>query len=85
MQDATVPQPFRVATNHAETGDTWTLTLEPEAGRFEFAPGQFTMLYAFGTGEVPISVSGDPRDPTRLAWGQSQQSGHTVGGIRRFG
>ena len=25
-----------------------------------FAPGQFTMLSAFGTGEVPISISGDP-------------------------
>ena len=25
-----------------------------------FAPGQFTMLYAFGVGEVPISISGDP-------------------------
>ena len=24
------------------------------------APGQFTMVYAFGVGEVPISVSGDP-------------------------
>ena len=25
----------------------------------DFAPGQFAMLYAFGIGEVPISVSGD--------------------------
>ena len=25
-----------------------------------FAPGQFTMLSAFGSGEVPISISGDP-------------------------
>ena len=25
----------------------------------DFAPGQFAMLYAFGVGEVPISVSGD--------------------------
>jgi hypothetical protein len=25
-----------------------------------FAPGQFNMLYAFGVGEVPISISGDP-------------------------
>ena len=29
-------------------------------------PGQFTMLYAFGVGEVPISISGDPADPARL-------------------
>jgi NAD(P)H-flavin reductase len=25
-----------------------------------FRPGQFNMLYAFGAGEIPISVSGDP-------------------------
>ena len=25
-----------------------------------FAPGQFNMVYAFGVGEVPISISGDP-------------------------
>ena len=29
------------------------------AGALAPAPGQFTMLYAFGVGEVPISVSGD--------------------------
>jgi NAD(P)H-flavin reductase len=28
--------------------------------QLEVAPGQFTMLYAFGVGEVPISVSGPP-------------------------
>ncbi len=27
-----------------------------------FVPGQFNMLYAFGVGEVPISLSGDPAD-----------------------
>jgi len=31
-----------------------------------FAPGQFNMLYAFGIGEVPISISGDPSQPGRL-------------------
>src|SRR5262249_9767622 len=40
--------------------DTWTLELEPAGGVGvgPFAPGQFSMLYAFGAGEVPISVSG---------------------------
>ncbi len=28
-----------------------------------FAPGQFHMLYAFGVGEVPISISGHPDAP----------------------
>ena len=44
--------------------DTWTLELEPVAGEpLAVAPGQFTMLYAFGIGEVPISVSGAPSGP----------------------
>lgn len=53
------PEPFRVTRRRRETADTWTLELEPLAGpRLEPDPGQFTMLYAFGIGEVPISVSG---------------------------
>ncbi len=31
-----------------------------------FAAGQFNMLTAFGVGEVPISVCGDPAEPQRL-------------------
>ena len=44
-----------------ETADTWTLELEPPTGRTPgpSRPGQFNMLYAFGVGEVPISISGD--------------------------
>ncbi len=50
-----------------ETEDTWTLELEPAAPTaLPFEPGQFTMLYAFGVGEIPISVSGDPARPGRL-------------------
>ena len=55
---ATVPLSHRVVGKHQETHDTWTLTLEPdEEGLPTFAPGQFAMLYSFGTGEVPISIS----------------------------
>ena len=47
-----------------DTADTWTLTLEPVAGDGpSIAPGQFVMVYAFGVGEVPISVSGPPDRP----------------------
>ena len=54
------PLPFRVSRRRRDTHDTWTLELEPLAGpRLAPRPGQFTMLYAFGIGEVPISVSGD--------------------------
>jgi NAD(P)H-flavin reductase len=31
-----------------------------------FAAGQFNMLYVFGVGEVPISISGDPTQPQTL-------------------
>jgi NAD(P)H-flavin reductase len=52
------PRPFRVTRRRRETADTWTLELEPlSGGGLDVAPGQFTMLYAFGIGEAPISVS----------------------------
>jgi len=62
------PEPFEVRHVTRETGDTFTLTLAPVAGaRFRpFAPGQFNMLYVFGVGEVPISISGDPAKPEIL-------------------
>jgi NAD(P)H-flavin reductase len=53
------PRPFAVRERVQETADTWTLTLEPLGGdSLAVAPGQFVMVYAFGIGEVPISVSG---------------------------
>ncbi len=63
-----LPAVFRVRQVRRELADTWTLDLEPGDGRgsFRFAPGQFTMLYAFGVGEVPVSISGDPAKPERL-------------------
>ena len=58
--DPRLPVAHRVVTKRRELDDTWTLELEPANGDRlgEFGPGQFAMLYAFGTGEVPISVSG---------------------------
>jgi NAD(P)H-flavin reductase len=65
--DAMRPRLFRVLEVGRETGDTFSLTLEPPGSEpFRFAPGQFDMLYAFGLGEVPISISGDPARPERL-------------------
>ena len=59
LLDETLPRPFEVAERRRETEDTWTLELEPIDGPpLEPRPGQFTMLYAFGIGEVPISVAG---------------------------
>jgi NAD(P)H-flavin reductase len=51
-----------------ETSDTFTLALDVSSrhGGFLFAAGQFNMLYVFGAGEAPISVSGDPDQPQEL-------------------
>jgi NAD(P)H-flavin reductase len=60
------PLPYRVRRRIRETDDAWTLELDPLGPALELAPGQFTMLYAFGVGEVPISVSGDLTRPGPL-------------------
>ncbi len=46
-----------------ESTDAFTLHLK---GGMPFLPGQFNMLYQFGIGEVPISISGDPSKPELL-------------------
>lgn len=60
--DPMVPRPFRLRGVRRENADTSTLEIEPADGREppSFSPGQFNMIYAFGAGEVPISISGDP-------------------------
>lgn len=62
------PRAYRVRTVRRETHDTFTLEIEPANSVPEpgFAPGQFNMLYAFGVGEAPISISGDPQRPWPL-------------------
>jgi len=62
MIDPMLPQPYRVQHVRHEIPDTFTLELEPVAGGEipPFATGQFNMLYVFGVGEIPISISGDP-------------------------
>lgn len=60
-----LPAPWRVMRRHRETSDTFTLTLAP-TGRSTgtaFVPGQFNMVYVFGVGEVPISISGAGPEP----------------------
>lgn len=56
-----IPRPFRVVRHRTDTHDTVTLFLEPLDGvPLRFAAGQFTMLDAFGIGEAPLSISGNP-------------------------
>jgi NAD(P)H-flavin reductase len=63
-----MPEPLRVRSLRRETADTFTVSLDvsERPGGFPFLPGQFNMLYAFGVGEVPISISGDPGRPGEL-------------------
>ncbi len=55
------PVLYRVRTRVVENPDSVTLCLEPTATPVpDPLPGQFMMLYAFGVGEVAISVCGLP-------------------------
>ena len=66
--DAMIPLFHRIERVRREVRDVFTLEMTPVdgSGPLPFAPGQFNMLYAFGIGEVPISISGDPSQPERL-------------------
>ena len=68
--DPMMPKTSRVLQVDKETHDTFTLTLESVDGNGHslFAPGQFSMLYVYGVGELPISISGDPEEPGRLVY-----------------
>ena len=56
------PVAARLISVAKETHDTFTLNVEPPASDPVgwFQPGQFSMLYVYGVGELPISISGDP-------------------------
>ncbi|MFD0033122.1 FAD/NAD(P)-binding protein [Streptomyces sp. NPDC127172] len=55
----TTPVPYEVVSRKSETADTATVALRPVGAALpSFRPGQFAMLYAFGVGEIPVSVSG---------------------------
>jgi NAD(P)H-flavin reductase len=64
------PQPARIAERRIEAEGILTFTMrfvDPEVRRaYRFAPGQFNMLYAYGVGEVPISIVSDPSNPAKL-------------------
>lgn len=74
-----LPRLFRVTRTRRDTQDTHTLDLEALDGEpLAFAAGQFTMLDAFGVGEAPISISGDPGHPETL-----QHTIRDVGSVSR--
>ena len=75
-----LPQPWSVRRLWWETEDTFSFELTPASSsqQFRFLPGQFNMLYVFGTGEIPISISGDPANAERLV-----HTVRTVGAVSR--
>jgi len=66
--DPMVPRIVRVHKRTRDLPGTVTLELEPadDAPLPRYRPGQFTMMYVFGIGEIPVSVSGDASDASRL-------------------
>ena len=66
--DPMTPYLYKINKVQRDTHDTFTLNLTPSNGKAieKFAPGQFNMLYVFGVGEVPISISGNPYHPEIL-------------------
>jgi NAD(P)H-flavin reductase len=59
-RDPMLPVPYQVIGRRAETRDSVTLRLQPMGERLRaYRPGQFTMLYSRGVGEIAISISGD--------------------------
>jgi len=60
-----IPLAFRIERLRQDTHDTFTMDLTTPA-EFSFAPGQFNMVYVFGVGEVPISISSDPAQKSSL-------------------
>jgi NAD(P)H-flavin reductase len=80
IADPMTPRRFRIEGMRRETFDTFTLDLTPsDAGdRMAFSPGQFNMVYVFGVGEVPISISSDPRKCPSI-----QHTTRAVGSVTR--
>ncbi|MEZ4666361.1 MAG: FAD/NAD(P)-binding protein [Anaerolineae bacterium] len=60
--DAMTPKPYQVQRAQWDTSDTFSLELTPTYGGDIpiFEAGQFNMVYVFGIGEIPISISSDP-------------------------
>ena len=55
MSGSMLPRRYRVTENRRETADTRTLSLAPlDAPIPRFRSGQFTMVYLFGVGEIPL-------------------------------
>ena len=68
VQDFMETNPYFIQSFSKETHDTFTLEIVSgdRNKEFGFKAGQFNMLYMFGIGEVPISISGNPYDKSKI-------------------
>jgi NAD(P)H-flavin reductase len=68
--DVMVPSVGVIERVSKETPDTFTLRISHNGngGLKLFEPGQFSMLWVFGVGELPISISGDPGNHRQLTY-----------------
>ncbi len=66
MTNAYLPFEAEVVERIQESPTVFTLRLRfsdaEQHRRYQFAPGQFNMVYLYGVGEVPISIVSDPED-----------------------
>lgn len=60
----------RVVPETPDSSTFWSTWRDGDGENYAFEAGQFNMLYLFGIGEIPISISSDPAHPQRL--------GHTI-------
>lgn len=60
----------RIVPETSDSSTFWTTWRGDDGDGYAFEAGQFNMLYRFGIGEIPISISSDPAHPHRL--------GHTI-------
>ncbi len=62
--DPLVPRQYSVLSTHEEIPETTSMRIRPLTGEIpSFVAGQFNMVYVFGVGEIPISISSDPAEP----------------------
>jgi NAD(P)H-flavin reductase len=80
-----LPSPHVVVSTAWETADTATLVVRPvgDSPPFPFAAGQVSMLYAFGVGEVPISISSHPASSSSH-WYTIRQAGAVTAALTRL-
>lgn len=79
MKDPYLPQEARIIERIQESNTVYTLRLEltdaTARQSYQFAPGQFNMVYLYGVGEVAISIVSDPDQPETFS--------HTIRAVGR--